>query len=101
MFVESGVPVRAKLQVTFNEYKSPLDEAKEIKRRTADFTRRYIVGEAETLSSIAAAVYKDPAKWRPIAIANNVDDPRRLRAGTRLTVPSLPYRDPSSGEVFA
>ena len=100
MFLETGIPVRARLQVTFQEWKDAIQEAKEVKRQTADYTRAYVVGPGESLSGIAAAFYKDPGLWRPIAIANDVEDPRRLSVGLRLDIPPLPYRDPASGEVF-
>jgi nucleoid-associated protein YgaU len=92
--------VRARLTVTFNQYSNAELEAKEVKRETADYTKLHVVRQGETLAAIAAAVYGDPRLWRPIALRNRVDDPRRLAAGTRLTVPQLPYRDPGSGEVF-
>jgi hypothetical protein len=100
MFLESGVPVRAQLQVTFNEWVSGADEAKQVKRQTADFSRVHAVGERETLSGIAAATYGDPRKWRPIAIANALESPRRLPVGHTLTIPALPYRDPQSGREY-
>jgi Contractile injection system tube protein/LysM domain len=101
MFLDNGIPIRARLTVTFNEFKTASEEAKEVKRQTADFTRVHTVGDGETLSSIAAQLYRDAAKWRPIAIANRLEDPRRLATGLVLSVPSLPYRDPDSGLVFA
>jgi hypothetical protein len=101
MFLESGVPVRATLQVSFHEYKSALEESREVKRRTADYTRLHELGEGETLSGLAGRVYGDPAKWRPIALANDVDDPLRVGAGAELVVPPLPFRDPLTGEVHA
>jgi nucleoid-associated protein YgaU len=100
MFADSGIPIRARLQVTFNEWRSQLQEAKEVKRQTADYTRAYVVGEGQTVSDIAGDAYGDPRKWRPIAIANGILDTRRLVAGAQLGVPRLPYRDPDSGEVY-
>jgi hypothetical protein len=100
MFLESGVPVRARVQVTFNEWVDPLREAKTVKRRTADYSRLHVVAQGETLSAIAARVYRNPKLWRPIALANDIENPRRLPAGLQLTVPRLPYRDPVSGEVY-
>jgi nucleoid-associated protein YgaU len=101
MFRPDGVPIRARLQVTFNEFRDVELEAKEIKRETADYTKRHTVGQDETLSGIAAATYGDASMWRPIAIRNGIDDPRELAVGLQLAIPSLPYRDPDSGEVFA
>jgi hypothetical protein len=101
MFLDSGIPVRAQLQVAFSEWIDAVAEAKAIKRETADYTHAHTVGDGETLSSIAATSYGDPRKWRPIAIANELEDPRRLETGRTLEVPSLPYRDPVSGDVYA
>jgi Contractile injection system tube protein len=99
MFLESGVPVRAQLQVTFNEFITADEEAKEVKRETADFSRLHVIGERETLNAIAYRAYGDPRKWRPIAIANGLDRPRRLPVGLALTLPPLPYRDPTTGQL--
>jgi contractile injection system tube protein/LysM domain-containing protein len=101
MFLPDGTPVRAQLQVTFNEFRNVDLEAKEVKRETADFTKRHVVGQGETLWSIAAATYGDARLWRVIAIANAIDRPRELPAGMRLVLPNLPYRDPDSGRLYA
>jgi len=101
MFLSDGTPVRARLQVTFNELPNAELEAKEIKRETADYSKVHEVAQGDTLASIAAAVYDDPRLWRPIAVRNGIDDPRVLSAGSRLVVPPLPFRDPESGAVLA
>lgn len=100
MFRADGVPVRARLTVTFNEFRNIDLEAKEIKRETADFTRLHLVSQGEKLSDIANQAYNDPRMWRPIALRNGIDNPRKLTAGQRLVIPNLPYRDPDSGKVF-
>lgn len=100
MFRPDGTPVRARLQVTFNQFKNVDLEAKEIKRETADFARRYVVGQGETLSSIAYRTYGNPALWRPIALLNDIDDPRALPIGLELAIPELPFQDSESGEIY-
>ena len=60
MFLPDGTPVRARLQVVFNEFRNVDLEAKEVKRETTDFTKRYTVNQGETLSGIAGANYGDP-----------------------------------------
>lgn len=100
MFLPDGTPVRARLQVTFNEFVNADLEAKEIKRQTADYSRVHVVRQGETLSAIAALVYQNPGLWRPIAINNRIDDPRQLTIGARLLIPQLPFRDPETGEVM-
>ena len=77
-FLEDGRPVRAKINVTFNEFIDAEHESKEVNRQTSDFTKIHTVMAGETLSGIAAAVYEDAEMWRPLAIANNIDDPRSI-----------------------
>jgi len=100
MFLPDGTPVRARLQVTFNEFRNVDLEAKEIKRETSNYTKLYVVRQGETLSSIANTTFGNPTLWRPIAIVNGIADVRQLEAGTHLLVPQLPFRDPETGEVY-
>jgi hypothetical protein len=100
LFLPTGIPVRARVQVTFNEFTNSSLESQEIKRETANFTKSHTVSQGETLSGIAGTVYGDPTLWRPLAIRNGIDDPHALTSGQRLAVPPLPYQDPESGEVF-
>lgn len=99
MFLPDGTPVRARLQVTFNEFADPLLQAMAQKNETADYTKLHVVSEGETLSVIAARLYDNPQLWRPIALVNGLDDPRQLTVGQQLVVPNLPFRDPDTGEV--
>jgi nucleoid-associated protein YgaU len=100
MFRADGTPVRARLQVTFNEIRNAELEAKEIKRETADYSKYHLVKQGETLSGIAWQVYRNPALWRPIALHNGIHDVCALRVGQQLLLPQLPFRDPESGEVY-
>jgi hypothetical protein len=100
MFRPDGIPVRARLQVSFHEYRNVELEAKEVKRETADYSKFHRVVQGETLSGIAAAVYEDPRLWRAIAVHNQIDDPRQLVTGQELLIPQLPYRDPQTGAVM-
>ncbi len=99
MFLDDGRPVRAKLTVTFNEFIDEEREAREVNRQTADFSKAHTVIQGETLSSIANRFYGNPQTWRPIAIANDIGDPRSIATGQLLLIPSLPYTDSASGEV--
>lgn len=100
MFLADGTPVRARLNVTFNEYLNPETEAKRANLQTATYSKEHVVLQDETLSQIAGKLYDAPQIWRPIAIANGIADPRSISAGQRLLVPSLPFVDPDSGERF-
>ncbi len=99
LFRPDGVPVRARLQVTFSEFRNAELEAREVKRETADYTRLRVVLDGEDLPAIAFEAYGDATRWRPIAVRNDLDDPRALATGQTLAIPRLPFRDPDSGEL--
>jgi nucleoid-associated protein YgaU len=100
LFREDGTPVRVRVQATFNEYRDPREEARQLKRETADYSKLRRVAQGETLFAIANAEYHDSLKWRPIALANQIVDPAELKAGQTLQIPALPFRD-IDGRVFA
>lgn len=85
LFASSGVPLRASLTVAFREHLPPEED-----KRTTDpvFTTR-IIKAGDSLSSIAAEIYRDPKRWRIIAEENSIDDPRRLNIGQMLSIPKL------------
>jgi hypothetical protein len=100
MFLDDGRPVRATLTVTFNEFIDADREAREINRQTANFSKVHVVIEGERLIDIASRLYENAQMWRPIAIANGIDDPRSISAGQELRVPPLPFFDQETGEVI-
>jgi hypothetical protein len=99
MFMNDGRPVRARISASFTEFIDPEHEALQVKRQTADWTKMHTVLQGETLTAIAFRYYSDPAMWRPLAVSNGIDNPRVLFAGQQLTIPSLPYTDPDTGET--
>jgi LysM repeat protein len=99
LFLSDGRPARARITCSFSEFIDPAREAKEVNRQTANFTKVHVVVDGETLSGIAANLYNDSTMWRPIAIVNEIDNPRALTTGQSLTIPALPFIDPASGEV--
>jgi LysM repeat protein len=98
-FFSDGRPARARLNVTFNEYLDAATQVAAANLQTADFSKVYVVKQGDTLSGIAANFYEDAGKWRPIALANSILDPRSISAGKEIQVPPLPYTDPSTGMV--
>lgn len=52
------------------------------KKKTA--TKVYVVKKGDTLSGIAYKLYGDTSKWRDLAKANGITNPRLLQVGTKL-----------------
>jgi Contractile injection system tube protein/LysM domain len=89
LFSPDGVPLRAKLSVTLKEYRPAAVQFRESPTLSPDFDKSFVVRRGDTLSGIAAQVYRDPARWREIARANGIVDPARIRPGDTLRLPSL------------
>jgi hypothetical protein len=89
LFSNNGTPLRAILKVIFKEYATAATQLSNTRRESADHTKRMIVREGETLSSVSAREYHDSSKWRVIADANNIDDPENIAAGTIVELPPL------------
>ena len=89
LFTSDGTPVRAKVSVSFKEYELPKEEMQKEPRRSSYPAQTYTVREGDTLSGIASAVWSDPAKWRVLAAANDVSNPRVLEPGQALIVPAI------------
>jgi hypothetical protein len=89
MFLDTGIPVRATLNVTFKSVRSIQDQFKDIPRQSADRTKQRTIRQGDQLWQIAAEEYEDPRLWRAIANANGIHDPRRLEPGTVIKIPRL------------
>jgi nucleoid-associated protein YgaU len=89
LFLADGTPVRATLSVSFKEY---IDVDKLVRvepTHSADHRKTRVVRSADRIDIIAKEEYGDPGKWRPIAEANNMDDPEDLVPGHVLIIPAL------------
>ncbi len=87
LFFPSGIPARATVDVSFKEALSATEQGR--LNSSADFTRRYVVRQGDTLSGIAGREYGDPGMWRIIAERNRIDDPLAIRPGQLLTLPAV------------
>ena len=89
LFTPTGIPLRAKISLTLKEYR-PVDiQVRQTPKNSPNVDKSYVVRRGDTLSGIASAFYSDPTKWRAIALASQIVDPRYLRPGAKLTVPTL------------
>jgi nucleoid-associated protein YgaU len=89
LFRPDGVPLRAKLDITLKEYRDAKSQSQDPPRSSPTVEKSYRVRRGDTLSGIAAALYRDPGAWRVLARANGIGDPRDLQPGQVLTVPRL------------
>jgi len=90
LFLADGTPVRATLSVVFNEFIDVDVLVQENPTESADHRKTRLVKSGDRIDNIAAEEYGDPAKWRAIAEANDLDDPSQLEPGYVLIVPRLP-----------
>jgi hypothetical protein len=89
MFLNTGIPVRATLNVTFRSWQTMKEQFQVTPRQSADRTKQKVLKEGEQLWMIADQEYEDPGMWREIAKANGIDNPRILEIGRKLIVPRL------------
>jgi Contractile injection system tube protein/LysM domain len=90
LFKEDGIPVRATLDVEFQQIQDTnLRPPQNPTSGGIGGSREWVVKEGDTLGSIAYAEYGDTSMWRAIADANRLTQVRRLRAGMLLEIPGL------------
>lgn len=87
LFSGDGVPVRARVNVTFQEYTPPSEQLAEEPRHSADRLSVHRVRPGDTLPGIAGKEYGDPTAWRLIADENELVNPRDLEPGEELVIP--------------
>lgn len=92
LFLNTGLPARATLSCSFKQYQSGLLEGLVLNLMSADVPKTHVVRQGDRLSAIAAREYQDPALWRTIAAANDLDDPLNLTPGQALRIPPLTHR---------
>jgi hypothetical protein len=89
LFSSEGIPLRANLTLVLREYR-PLDtQLDQLGLNSPDRTHAHPLAAGETLSQLAYRYYFDSARWRWIADANGIEDPRRLLPGAILSVPAI------------
>jgi hypothetical protein len=89
LFLKNGTPVRATLDVVFQQVKD--DKYRPAQNPTSGGIggeRHWTVREGDTLTTIAHQVYGDASHWRPIADANRLTQVRRLPTGIQLAIPT-------------
>jgi len=86
LFRVDGTPIRATCKLTLTEWSNPTSRQNPTSGGVAGMESHLLV-EGETLHSLAWETYGDAALWRAIAEYNDIDDPMRVAAGTRVLLP--------------
>ena len=88
-FNESGTPVRAILNTVFVEYIKPSEVAERAPKQSPDTSKYRTKNETDSLWAYAGREYGSCDRWRDIATANNIDNPRLLESGRILRLPAI------------
>jgi hypothetical protein len=89
LFLSNGTPVRATLDVSFQQSKDPANlPAQNPTSGGEGGERLWTVGSGDTLAWIAFKEYGDSTRWRRIAEANRLTNVRRLPLGAVLVIPN-------------
>jgi nucleoid-associated protein YgaU len=83
----SGIPVRAKCQITLSEIPIKLPGMNPTSGGLPGREQHTVVS-GENLAGIATGAYGQPAQWRAVAEANGIDDPVAIRPGETIYMPS-------------
>lgn len=89
MFTESGMPVRAKVNLTFKSLISPKDKKRESPFESPDRTKYRTMREGMQLWNLAYTEYGDPDMWKVIARENNIMNPLDIKAGQVVKLPAI------------
>jgi nucleoid-associated protein YgaU len=87
LFKPDGTPLRATAQIAMEEVPTE-PQGQNPTSGSIDSRRSHVLGDGDSLHSVAYREYGDPTLWRSLASYNQIDDPMRLRAGTRIFIPS-------------
>jgi hypothetical protein len=90
LFTEAGIPLRARAELSLTAYRPVAVQVREIKAASPDTEKSVVLRRGDRLDGIAASIFHDPARWRDIARANDIRDPRKIDPGRLLLVPRIP-----------
>lgn len=89
MFTESGMPVRAKVSLTFKSLISPTDTKRKSPFESPDRTKYRTLRQGMGLWDVANMEYGDPDLWKVIARENGILNPLDVRPGQIVKLPAL------------
>lgn len=89
LFKPSGVPLRAKVSLSFSGFMSKEEEALRANRSSPDMSHLIEVKAGDTLPLLCYRVYKDCSYYLEVARVNNITNFRDIKPGSKLHFPPL------------
>jgi len=89
LFKPSGIPLRAKAGVSFEEYISPEELARRANKSSPDLSHVRLIRAGDTLPLLCHNIYGDSKYYLQVAHVNGLTDFRNLQVGTRIEFPPL------------
>jgi len=89
LFKPNGVPLRAKLALSFTGFMSKEEEALRANRSSPDLSHLVEVKAGDTLPLLCNKIYKDSRYYIDVAKANNISNFRDIKPGQKLHFPPL------------
>ena len=87
LFRADGVPLRATASISLEEVPQEPSGTNPTSG-SLNSRRSQLISDGESLQSVAYREYGDPSLWRGLAVFNQIDDPLRIRAGSRILIPT-------------
>ncbi len=89
MFMPSGMPVRARVELTFKSVFDPAEKKRESPFESPDRTKFRTIHQGEQLWNYATKEYGDPEQWRVIASHNDMMNPLDIYPGMVIKLTAL------------
>ena len=89
LFKPNGMPLRAKLSVSFEEFLAPAEIEQLAKKNSPDMTHMRTVQAGDTLPLMCFRIYGDSNYYIQIARFNGLADFRQLKVGSEVQFPPV------------
>lgn len=89
LFKPTGVPLRAKIKLTFVQYVGPVEAALAANMSSPDLTHSINVQAGDSLPLLCFRIYKNSAYYLEVAKFNGITNFRNIKPGTRISFPPV------------
>ncbi|OCA03063.1 LysM peptidoglycan-binding domain-containing protein [Akkermansia glycaniphila] len=89
LFNTSGIPLRAKVELSFSGFRSSGEDKKMFTKLSPDMSRIIVMKESDTLACLCYRIYGDSLFAGEVARFNNLNGFRDIPAGTSILFPPL------------